>query len=109
MNILVCNAGSTSLKFKLLRMPEEEVLIVEKHERVSNYEKGIQQFLESLPPEFMPDAVAFKTVLSKDHYGVHFIEKSSGRHEGVHGRGTGRFLVKTSYTLFLTSGMRNMG
>lgn len=34
MNILVCNAGSTSLKFKLLAMPEEETLAVCKIERI---------------------------------------------------------------------------
>ena len=75
MIILVCNAGSTSLKYKLLRMPEEEVLTEKKYERVSNYEEGIRNFLDSLDPDNVPDAVAFKTVLSKDHYGVHFIDE----------------------------------
>lgn len=34
MRVLVCNAGSTSLKFKLFNMPEEEVLAEGKVERV---------------------------------------------------------------------------
>ena len=34
MKILVCNAGSTSLKFKLFDMPAEEVLAEGKVERV---------------------------------------------------------------------------
>lgn len=34
MKVLVCNAGSTSLKFKLFNMPAEEVLAEGKVERV---------------------------------------------------------------------------
>ena len=36
MKILICNAGSTSLKFKLWRMPEREVLAEGKVERVGS-------------------------------------------------------------------------
>ena len=41
MNILVCNVGSTSLKFKLFTMPEEISLIECKIERVKSKEDGI--------------------------------------------------------------------
>ncbi len=104
MKILVCNAGSTSLKFKLFDMPEETVLATGKIERVGSeddaifhyqsaegytvelekqciptYTIGIQKFLDCLlDPEHAVlgsleelKRVGFKTVLSKDHYGVH--------------------------------------
>ena len=103
MKILVCNAGSTSLKFKLFDMPAEEVLAEGKVERVGTdtaifhfsrpdgfrifrenlhvptYTEGIQLFLDRiLDPEqgVLSDLseltrVGFKTVLSKDHYGIH--------------------------------------
>lgn len=74
MNILVCNAGSTSLKFKLFSMPEEKVLAEQRMERVTDYEGGIREFLGTLPADIKVDAVGFKTVLSKDHYGVHVID-----------------------------------
>ena len=73
MRILICNAGSTSLKFQLLSMPEETVLAAGRIERVGspcgglfvyeagadrvcrdeafvapNYEAGIRAFLEKL-------------------------------------------------------------
>ena len=104
MKVLVCNAGSTSLKFKLFDMPEERVLATGKIERVGSednaifhyqdaeeyavklekqciptYTDGIQKFLDCLlNPEHRVlnsleelERVGFKTVLSKDHYGVH--------------------------------------
>ena len=74
MNILVCNTGSTSLKFKLYDMPAERIIRVEKYERVTDYEEGIKAFLDTLPEGIKIDAVGFKTVLSKDHYGVHVID-----------------------------------
>ncbi len=73
MNILVCNAGSTSLKFKLYEMPAEKVLAEKRYERVTDYESGIRAFLDTVPGTRV-DAVGFKTVLSKDHYGVHRID-----------------------------------
>ena len=104
MKILICNAGSTSLKFKLWRMPELEVLAEGKVERVGSdsaifhyqaggfaidadglsvpdYTDGIRRFLDALSaPEGGAvaslteiEAVGFKTVLSRDHYGVHFL------------------------------------
>jgi len=74
MNILVCNTGSTSLKFKLYEMPGEKVITTQKYERVTDYETGIRDFLYTLPEGTKIDAVGFKTVLSKDHYGVHVID-----------------------------------
>ncbi len=74
MNILVCNTGSTSLKFKLYDMPSETVLMSQKYERVIDYEAGIRDFLKMIPEGTKIDAVGFKTVLSKDHYSVHVID-----------------------------------
>ena len=102
MRILICNAGSTSLKFKLWQMPEFGVLAEGKVERVGSengifsykcekgsisldcvsvpdYTAGIQMFLDALSAsdvraiEGLDEiaAVGYKTVLSKDHYGVH--------------------------------------
>lgn len=41
MNVLVCNAGSTSLKFKLYDMPSPEVLAEGKVERVGSTDNAI--------------------------------------------------------------------
>lgn len=103
MRVLVCNAGSTSLKFKLFNMPAEEVLAEGKVERVGTdtaifhfskpdgfrvfqenlhvptYTEGIQLFLDRILDKengVLSDLseltrVGFKTVLSKDHYGIH--------------------------------------
>lgn len=104
MKVLVCNAGSTSLKFKLFDMPGEQVLADGKIERVGSednaifhyqamdgygaelkkqciptYTDGIQKFLNCILNPAHPvigsldelERVGFKTVLSKDHYGVH--------------------------------------
>lgn len=105
MNILVCNVGSTSLKFKLYEMPQETVMAQAYVERVGSadngiytytrwsdhtkvertqvavptYTEGIQLFLDSLLSEetgclteiAQIEAIGFKTVLSKGHYGVH--------------------------------------
>ena len=102
MKILICNAGSTSLKFKLWKMPEFEVLAQSYVERVgsdnaifsyksprgsfsrdglciADYTAGITMFLDVLKGEEYGmiasldelSAVGYKTVLSKDHYGVH--------------------------------------
>ena len=100
MKILICNAGSTSLKFKLWDMPAHGVLAEGKVERVGSkdaifhfagggrqvkqdgqdipdYTAGIRRFLDALSAEVTPlveiEAVGFKTVLSKDHYGVHLL------------------------------------
>ena len=104
MKILICNAGSTSLKFKLWDMPGRDVLAEGKVERVGSdsavfhyrkgeyavrednlsipdYTAGIRRFLDALSGGAGAavsalseiDAVGFKTVLSKDHYGVHFL------------------------------------
>lgn len=104
MKILICNAGSTSLKFKLWEMPSLSTLAEGKVERVGSdsaifhyscgdhavredglsipdYTAGIRRFLDCLSAEdggavaslSEIEAVGFKTVLSKDHYGVHFL------------------------------------
>ena len=100
MKILICNAGSTSLKFKLWEMPGHAVLADGKVERVGSkgaifhynsaaahlredgldipdYTCGIRRFLDALTDTVERldaiEAVGFKTVLSKDHYGVHFL------------------------------------
>ena len=104
MKILICNAGSTSLKFKLWEMPEYAVLAEGRVERVGSenaifsysspagkiyqenlsvpdYTAGIQLFLDALTGSELGvlasldeiSAVGYKTVLSKDHYGVHFL------------------------------------
>ena len=104
MKILICNAGSTSLKFKLWEMPALTALAEGKVERVGSdcaifhyrrgefavrrdglcvldYTAGIRMFLDALSASEGGtlaslgeiEAVGFKTVLSKDHYGVHFL------------------------------------
>lgn len=102
MKILICNAGSTSLKFKLWEMPDFTVLAEGRVERVGSenaifsyksdlggmskdrlsvpdYTAGIQMFLDALSISEIRAidgldeiaAVGYKTVLSKDHYGIH--------------------------------------
>ena len=100
LKILICNAGSTSLKFKLWEMPGHVALADGKVERVGSkdaifhynsaarhikedgldipdYTRGIRRFLDALADTVDSldaiEAVGFKTVLSKDHYGVHFL------------------------------------
>lgn len=106
MKILICNAGSTSLKFKLWKMPEFEALAQSYVERVGSenaifsfksakgsfsreklsipdYTAGITMFLDALSGSEYGvicglqeiAAVGYKTVLSKDHYGVHELTK----------------------------------
>ena len=59
MKILVCNAGSTSLKFKLWEMPEQTVLAEGRVERVGSdraifrYDSG--DWSERLEPLSIPD------------------------------------------------------
>ena len=104
MKILICNAGSTSLKFKLWEMPRHTVLAEGRVERVGSdsaifsyktdegslhrdglripdYTAGIQMLLDALSASDLRvvsdfeeiAAIGYKTVLSKDHYGVHFL------------------------------------
>ena len=97
MNILVCNAGSTSLKFKLFEFPAADVLATGKVERVGgddaiyhfdsgnthikaegqsvpDYMAGVKRFMGDLDNARI-DAVGFKTVLSKGYPGVHLIDE----------------------------------
>lgn len=102
MKILICNAGSTSLKFKLWNMPEYQEIAEGRVERVGSesaifsykcnggsirrdalsipdYTAGIRMFLDALSASDLRAvndlneiaAIGYKTVLSKDHYGVH--------------------------------------
>ena len=45
MYVLICNAGSTSLKFKLFDMPEERVLSEAKVERIGRKDNGIFTYI----------------------------------------------------------------
>ncbi len=109
MKVLVCNAGSTSLKLKLYEMPACTVLATGKVERVGScddaifgyancgtgyrvdavkqnipdYDVGIRRFLFELTEGEgavlsdirQVERVGYKSVLSKDHYGVHEIDE----------------------------------
>ena len=99
MQIIVCNAGSTSLKFKVYIYPEKTILATGKVERVGdvngsiysfrdingnekydehakagNYKEGIELFLKDIGGADKADVVAFKTVLAQDYPGVHEID-----------------------------------
>lgn len=101
MQIIVCNAGSTSLKFKVYVYPEKTVLAVGKVERVGdangsmysfkdingnekfdghalarNYKEGIELFLNDIGGADKADIVAFKAVLAQDFPGVHVIDEN---------------------------------
>lgn len=97
MNLLVCNAGSTSLKFKLYKFPEKRMCATGRVERVGSrtdaiyafqsgdrkiaardlsipdYRTGVERFLSDLG-DVRIDAVGFKTVLSRGFPGVHVID-----------------------------------
>lgn len=109
MKVLICNAGSTSLKFKLYEMPACTVLATGKVERVGSqddaifgycntstgykvdarkqnipdYAVGIRKFLFELTEGEGAglsnikeiERVGYKSVLSKDHYGIHEIDE----------------------------------
>ena len=101
MQILVCNAGSTSLKMKLLQMPQEQVLVECRMDRIGdptggsfsytegdrkeslsvkleNYEQGLQQFICCFGKDRLSqiEAVGFKSVLSRGYTGVHRIDEA---------------------------------
>jgi acetate kinase len=58
-NILVPNLGSTSLKYQILDMPDEQVLARGRLERVEDYGAAVRQVQAADVPI---DAVAFKAV-----------------------------------------------
>jgi acetate kinase len=64
-NILVPNLGSTSLKYRLLAMPSEQVLAQGKVERVRDYGEAISRIDTCGAPV---DAVAFKAVHAGPDY-----------------------------------------
>ena len=102
MHLLVCNAGSTSLKLKLYDMPAEWVLAECRMDRIGdaaggdfsyrdarrecresgvileNYAAGLQKFFACLGEEELRavEAVGFKSVLSRGHTGVHRIDEA---------------------------------
>ena len=101
MQIIVCNAGSTSLKFKVYVYPEKAVLATGKVERVGDengsiysfrdnqgnekfddhakagtYKEGIDLFLKDIGGAEKADVVAFKAVLAQDFPGVHEIDEN---------------------------------
>ena len=73
MLILVCNVGSTSLKYKLFNMPDETILVEAKTERVGrtdaiftyrNHCSGYSEKLENLDiPNTMPPASGFSSAI----------------------------------------------
>lgn len=103
MNILVCNVGSTSLKYQLIAMGDEAVLAKGKMERVGtdraeyshedakgnrfreelplrDHGEGIERMLRALIGPVVPslkavDCVGFKVVLAKDITGVQELTK----------------------------------
>lgn len=98
--VLVCNAGSTSLKFRLFTMPEEKVIASAKIERIGSqkswfsmsagdallleeevsipdYESGIARFISEAKKHevaLAPDVLGFKTVLADGYFGVHKVD-----------------------------------
>lgn len=101
MQIIVCNAGSTSLKFKVYIYPEKDVIATGKVERVGDmngsvysfrdkngnekyddhamartYQEGIELFLNDIGGADKADVVAFKSVLAQEYPGVHEIDEN---------------------------------
>ncbi|MCL4843273.1 MAG: hypothetical protein KJZ79_15600 [Bryobacteraceae bacterium] len=70
MNILIPNLGSTSLKYQILALPEEQVLARGKFERVSDYRAAIGEIAAG---ETAIDAVAFKAVHAGPRYRGTFV------------------------------------
>ncbi|MCC7497060.1 MAG: acetate/propionate family kinase [Bryobacterales bacterium] len=70
MNILVPNLGSTSLKYRIVAMPSEEVLTKGHFERVSDYDEVISKVALG---EVKVDAVAFKAVHAGPKYQGTFV------------------------------------
>lgn len=102
MKILVCNVGSTSLKYQLFDMSNEKVIAKGKIERVGkedaifshedskskfqeiisilNHEKAIEKMLDSLLNYSITsldelDSVGFKVVVAKNYSGVQFLDE----------------------------------
>ena len=102
MNILICNVGSTSLKYQLFRMPEELVLasgvvervgagdgrfyakthkngtLVEESAAFPTQREAIARMLSQLTDTVLPDlaaldCVGFKVVLAKGVSGVQYL------------------------------------
>ena len=73
MNLLIPNLGSTSLKYQILDMPSESVLIRGRFERVTNYRSVIEELRAAPEPV---DAVVFKAAHGGPHYrGTYVIDE----------------------------------
>lgn len=98
--VLICNAGSTSLKFRLFDMPRESVVLSAKVERIGSehalfqieaadrekiteerpildYEAGIALFIEAAAAAGVilnPDVIGYKTVLAEGFFGIHKVD-----------------------------------
>ena len=96
MNILICNVGSTSLKYQLFAMDEGEQVIAsggaervggqesrfywtengaKRQERLAlpTHREAIERMLRQLPPEAAVDCVGFKVVHAKGVTGVQYL------------------------------------
>ena len=96
MNILICNVGSTSLKYQLFAMEKGEQVIasggaervggrescfywtesgVKRQERLAlpTHREAIERMLRQLPPEAAVDCVGFKVVHAKGVTGVQYL------------------------------------
>ncbi|MDX9752456.1 MAG: acetate/propionate family kinase [bacterium] len=101
MNILVTNVGSTSLKYRLYRFPEETMLAVGRVERIglsqgiaewdhqgskgkseaefASHKEAVEFILQRLQETVLPDiaqldCVAFKTVIAKNRCGCEILD-----------------------------------
>ncbi len=81
MKVLIANVGSTSYKYTLFEVIKDECNVLARGgiERVSNYEKAIEEGLEKIKQDANVsaldiDAVAFKTVLGKDVSGLREVD-----------------------------------
>ena len=102
MNILICNVGSTSLKYQLFEMPQERVLasggvervgagegrfyakthetgaLVDERAHFPTHREAIERMLDELTRTVLPsldalDCVGFKVVLAKGISGVQYL------------------------------------
>lgn len=101
-HVLVCNAGSTSLKFRLYGMPSETLLLMAKAERIGSdhalfewqtgdaeperetlampdYASGVRHFLQTAKAKGValnPDLIGCKPVLAEGFAGVHPVDEA---------------------------------
>ena len=68
MKVLVCNVGSTSLKFKLYEMPEKKVYATAKVERVGSESEAIYSFTNIATGEKIEKDHLFRNMLTVSHF-----------------------------------------